>query len=80
MRSALVCSLTARAHRCVVELHAAIQSCIQYDIAVVIRAGKAVRDGDAMRYDTEGATAMLENLSRMIDVEKAQCVVPADRV
>ena len=47
--------------------------------ARIIRAGKAVRDGDTMRYDTEGAADMLVNLSFMIDVEKAQCAVEEDR-
>ena len=33
-----------------------------------------------MKFDTEGAATMLENLSRMIDVERAECAVPADKV
>merc|ERR1719473_1865209 len=61
---------------CVVELHAALEA----GIAVVIRAGKAAREGDAVKFDTEGAPRMLNNLSRMIDVERAECAVPADKV
>ena len=54
---------------CVVELHAALEA----GIPVVIRAGKAAREGDAVKFDTEGAVGMLENLPRMIDVEQAEC-------
>ena len=59
---------------CVVELHAALEA----GIPVVIRAGKAAREGDAVKFDTEGADDMLENLSNMIDVERAECAVRAD--
>ena len=59
---------------CVVELHAALEA----GIPVVIRAGKAAREGDAVKFDTEGAWQMLENLSNMIDVERAECAVRAD--
>ena len=59
---------------CVVELHAALEA----GIPVVIRAGKAAREGDAVKFDTEGAHNMLHNLSRMIDVERAECAVRAD--
>ena len=61
---------------CVVELHAALDS----GIAVVIRAGKAAREGDAVRFDTEGASAMLANLSFMIDVEVVEVSAAAPRV
>ena len=44
---------------CVVELHAALEA----GIPVVIRAGKAAREGDAVKFNTEGAADMLENLS-----------------
>ena len=59
---------------CVVELHAALEA----GIPVVIRAGKAAREGDAVKFDTEGAVRMLQNLSNMIDVERAECAVRAD--
>ena len=59
---------------CVVELHAALEA----GIPVVIRAGKAAREGDAVKFDTEGAVMMLSNLSYMIDVERAECAVRAD--
>merc|ERR1719326_2722409 len=59
---------------CVVELHAALEA----GIPVVIRAGKAAREGDAVKFDTEGAVNMLQNLSNMIDVERAECAVRAD--
>ena len=41
---------------CVVELHAALEA----GIPVVIRAGKAAREGDAVQFDTEGADACCE--------------------
>ena len=56
---------------CVVELHAALEA----GIAVVIRAGTAAREGDAVKFDTEGAVGMLNNLAYMIDVERAECAV-----
>ena len=59
---------------CVVELHAALEA----GIPVVIRAGKAAREGDAVKFDTLGAWEMLNNLSFMIDVERAECAVRAD--
>ncbi len=59
---------------CVVELHAALH----FGKPVIIRAGKAAREGDAVKFDTEGAHNMLHNLSRMIDVERAECAVRAD--
>ena len=59
---------------CVVELHAALEA----GIPVVIRAGKAAREGDAVKFDTEGAVDMLNNLAYMIDVERAECAVRAD--
>ena len=59
---------------CVVELHAALEA----GIPVVIRAGKAAREGDAVKFDTEGAVHMLDNLRFMIDVERAECAVRAD--
>merc|ERR1719473_2084254 len=59
---------------CVVELHAALEA----GIPVVIRAGKAAREGDAVKFDAEGADDMLDNLSFMIDVERAECAVRAD--
>merc|ERR1719197_105567 len=59
---------------CVVELHAALEA----GIPVVIRAGKAAREGDAVRFDTEGAANMLNHLSFMIDAERAECAVRAD--
>ena len=59
---------------CVVELHAALEA----GIPVVIRAGTAAREGDAVKFDTEGAWQMLQNLSHMIDVERAECAVRAD--
>ena len=59
---------------CVVELHAALH----FGKPVVIRAGKAAREGDAVKFDTEGAFNMLNNLSHMIDVERAECAVRAD--
>ena len=43
-----------------------------------IRAGKAAREGDAVKFDTEGAGQMLQTLSLMIDVERAECAVRAD--
>ena len=59
---------------CVVELHAALEA----GIPVVIRAGKAARQGDAVKFDTEGAGNMLGKLVFMIDVERAECAVRAD--
>ena len=61
---------------CVVELHAALEA----GIPVVIRAGKAAREGDAVKFDTEGASRMLHILKDMIDVERAECAVPADKI
>ena len=58
---------------CVVELHAALEA----GIPVVIRAGKAAREGDAVKFDTLGAFDMLNNLRFMIDVERAECAVRA---
>ena len=59
---------------CVVELHAALE----FGKPVVIRAGKAVRDGDVVTYNTDGAAQMLNNLSFMIEVESAECAVRDD--
>ena len=59
---------------CVVELHSALE----FGVPIVIRAGTAARDGDQVTYNTDGAVDMLENLSFMIDVEKAECAVQAD--
>ena len=59
---------------CVVELHSALE----FGVPIVIRAGKAARDGDKVTYNTDGAVKMLQNLSCMIDVEKAECAVQAD--
>ena len=59
---------------CVVELHAALH----FGKPVIIRAGKAAREGDAVKFDTKGASDMLENLIHMIDVERAECAVRAD--
>ena len=59
---------------CVVELHAALEA----GIPVVIRAGKARKWCDTVRFDTEGAKNMLTNLFLMIDVERAECAVRAD--
>ena len=59
---------------CVVELHAALEA----GIPVVIRAGKAAREGDAVKFNTEFAWLMLGNLANMIDVERAECAVRAD--
>jgi len=59
---------------CVVELHAALH----FGKPVVIRAGKATREGAAVKFDTAGAGDMLINLASMIDVERAECAVRAD--
>ena len=59
---------------CVVELHSALE----FGVPIVIRAGTAVRNGDQVTYNTDGAVTMLDNLSYMIDVEKAECAVQAD--
>ena len=59
---------------CVVELHAALH----FGKPVIIRAGKAAREGDAVKFVRPGAYDMLDNLSRMIDVERAECAVRAD--
>ena len=60
---------------CVVELHAALEA----GIPVVIRAGRAAREGDAVKFDSGwDAHVMLENLAGMIDVERAECAVRAD--